>query len=123
MFSRRIPLPELIDFCRVLRHQLAAGIAIKRVLTQQSERGRRSVRGVAGRLSEAIERGDNLSDALEREARAFPPLFLAMTKVGETTGRLAEIFGELEKYFALELQLLRQFRAHTILPIAQFVFA
>src|SRR5262249_9520419 len=64
-----------------------------------------------------------LTDALERENAAFPPLFLAMAKVGETTGHTAEIFGELERYFELELQLRRQFRAQAFLPILQFVFA
>lgn len=67
--------------------------------------------------------GDNLSDAFDKEAAFFPPIFLAMVKVGETTGHLAEIFGELEKYFQLELQLRRQFRAQTFLPAVQFVFA
>lgn len=123
MLTRRIPLADLIDLCRVLRHQLSAGISIQRVFKQQSERGRSSVRAIASRLHVAIGRGDKLSDALEVEHRAFPPLFLAMTKVGESTGYLAETFGELEKYFALELQLRRQFRAQTVLPIAQFVIA
>jgi type II secretory pathway component PulF len=81
------------------------------------------VRAIAGRLSDAIKGGDNLSDAIQRESASFPPLFLAMAKVGESTGNIAEIFGELEKYFELELQLRRQFRSQTFLPIVQFVFA
>jgi type II secretory pathway component PulF len=123
MFTRRIPLPDLIDLCRSMRHQLSAGLSIQRVLKQQSERGRASVRSIAARVSDAIRGGDSFSDALEREQRAFPPLFLAMAKVGETTGHLAETFGELERYFALELQLRRQFRSQTILPILQFFLA
>jgi type II secretory pathway component PulF len=123
MFTRRIPLPDLIDLCRSLRHQLGAGLSIQRVLSQQSERGRSSIRATAARLGAAIRGGDNLSGAIEREGDTFPPLFLAMTKVGESTGHIAEIFGELERYFELELQLRRQFRSQTFLPILQFVFA
>ena len=122
MFGR-LSHADLIDLCRVLRHQLGAGISIQRVLEQQSQRGRGAVRGIAGRLSDAIRQGSNLSTALERESGAFPPLFLAMVKVGETTGHLAEIFGELERYFELELQLKRQFRNQIILPVIQFLFA
>src|SRR5262245_61007431 len=110
MFTRRIPLPDMIDLCRSLRHQLSAGVSIQRVLTQQSERGRSSIRGVARRLSDSIRGGESLAGAIEREQYAFPPVFLAMMKVGESTGHIAEIFGELEKYFELELQLRRQFR-------------
>ena len=123
MLSRRLSLADLIDLCRVLRHQLAAGLSIQRVFQQQSDRGRPALRGLAGRLSDSIRQGSSLSDALEREHGLFPPLFLAMVKVGETTGHIAEIFGELERYFQLELQLRRQFRSQTFLPIVQFVFA
>jgi type IV pilus assembly protein PilC len=107
----------------VLRHQLAAGISIHQVIKQQAERGRRSFRAIAGRLSEAIQRGASFSDALDRDKVSFPPLFLAMIKLGENTGHMAEIFGEMERYFQLELQLRRQFRSQTFLPKVQFVFA
>ena len=32
MFSRRIPLGDLIDLCRVLRHQLGAGLSLEEVV-------------------------------------------------------------------------------------------
>jgi type II secretory pathway component PulF len=123
MFSRRVGLADLIDLCRVLRHQLGAGMALHQVMKKQSERGRRSLRPITGRLSEAMLQGSSLGKALDVEKDAFPPLFLSMVKVGETTGHIAEIFGELERYYLLELQLRRQFRSQTFLPIAQFVFA
>ena len=123
MFSRRLSLPDLIDLCRVLRHQLSAGLTLHRVMKQQAERGRYSFRAVAGRVSEAIQRGDSLADTLDREKAVFPPLFMAMLKLGESTGHMAEIFGELERYYQLELQLRRQFRSQTFLPILQFVAA
>jgi type II secretory pathway component PulF len=123
MFTQRIALPDLIDLCRVLRHQLGAGLAIRQVLKKQSERGRRSLRPITGRLSDALHQGTSLGRALDVETDAFPPLFLSMVKVGESTGHIAEIFGELERYYQLELQLRRQFRSQTFLPILQFVFA
>lgn len=123
MFTQRVGLADLIDLCRVLRHQLSAGLAIHQVLKKQSERGRRSLRPITGRLSLAMQQGTSLGRALDDEKNAFPPLFLSMVKVGESTGHIAEIFGELERYYQLELQLRRQFRSQTFLPIAQFLFA
>jgi type II secretory pathway component PulF len=123
MFSRRLPLADLLDLCRILRHQLSAGLSVHEVLKKQSERGRRSFRARAGRISDALQQGSSLSDALDNEREAFPVLFLALVKLGEATGNLAEIFGELERYYQLELQLQRQFRSQTFLPIVQFVFA
>ena len=123
MFTQRVGLSDLIDLCRVLRHQLGAGLAIRQVLKKQSERGRHSLRPITGRLSDALQQGTSLGRALDVEKDAFPPLFLSMVKVGENTGHIAEIFGELERYYGLELQLRRQFRSQTFLPIIQFVFA
>jgi type II secretory pathway component PulF len=123
MFSRQVPLADLVEICRVLRHQLGAGLGVLRVMQQQSQRGRPSFRAIAGRLSEAIEQGSSLGKALDAEKDAFPPLFLSMVKLGEATGHIAEIFGELERYYQMELKLRRQFRSQTFLPIAQFFFA
>ena len=123
MFSPRVPLPDLVDLCRVLKHQLAAGLHVHQILKKQGERGRRSVRAIATRVSAALQQGVSLADALDVERDAFPPLFLSMAKLGETTGHLAEIFGELERYYQLELTLRRQFRSAVFFPIVQFVFA
>lgn len=123
MLSRRIPLADLIDLCRILRHQLSAGLSAHEVMKKQGERGRRSLRASAGRIGDALQRGSSLSDALDNEQDAFPVLFLTLVKLGEATGHLPEIFGELERYYQLELQLRRQFRSQTFFPVVQFVFA
>jgi type IV pilus assembly protein PilC len=123
MFSRRLPLSDLIELCRLLRHNFSAGLGVVRVMKQLSERGPASVRPLARRLDEAVQQGSLLSDALDREKALFPPLFLALVRVGEETGNLPETLRELEKYFLLEAQLRRQFRSQTFPTILQFVFS
>ncbi len=123
MFSRRLPLGDLAQLCRQLRHSLGAGVGLLRVLRQMAERGPRSARPLMGRVEEAVQRGELLSDALEREKELFPPLFLALVKVGEETGNLPETLRELESYFQLEFQLRRQLRSHTLPIIIQFLMA
>jgi type IV pilus assembly protein PilC len=120
MFSAQLSLPDLIDLCRVLKHNLGAGLSILKVMKQQADRGRRSFRALATRISVAIQQGSSLSKALEQEKNSFPVLFLALVKLGETTGHMPEIFAELEQYYQLELQLKRQFRSQTMLPLIQF---
>src|SRR5437879_2035853 len=102
LFSRRLPLPALIQLCRSLKHNLAAGIMLRDVFRQQSTRGMPSVRPLAHRIAQSLEVGDNLATALRSEKAAFPPLFLSLASVGEETGNLPEIFGELEKYYLLQ---------------------
>jgi type IV pilus assembly protein PilC len=123
MFSRQLALPDLIDLCRVMKHNLSAGLSLQRVMKQQGDRGRPAFRPIASRISEAIDKGSSFSAALDAERDSFPVLFLALARLGETTGHLPEVFAEMERYYELELQLRRQFRSATILPIVQFVFA
>jgi type IV pilus assembly protein PilC len=123
MFSQQLSPDELVVLCRTLRHQLAAGLTLVRVLRQQTQRGPHRVRALAERLLAAIEAGEQLSVALEREDAVLPPLFLAMATLAEETGHLPEVLGELEHYYLLEQQLRRRLRNESVLPILQFVFA
>lgn len=118
-----IPLSSLSMFCRVLRHNLGAGLSPVEVFRQQANRGTLAVRPIAGRVAERLQAGESLGAAFEHERANFPSLFLSMIHVGEETGHLPEIFGEMEKYYSLENKLRRQFIAQSILPVVQFIFA
>jgi len=123
LFSKQLPLGDLVLLCRALRHNLGAGLTLRDVFRQQSERGPVQLRPIARRIAATLEQGDSLDKALKREADSFPPLFLALAGVGEETGHLPEIFGELESYFTLQQKLSRQFRSQSIVPIAQLCLA
>jgi type IV pilus assembly protein PilC len=122
-FSAQVPLSSLIALCRVLRHNLSAGLTLRDVFRQQAERGPRSIRPLAARIRAVLDRGNSLESALEREKASFPPLFLSMATLGEQTGQLPEIFAELEKYYSLQLKLQRQLRAQSVLPVMNYVLA
>ena len=123
LFSRQLPLALVIDLCRSLRHNLGAGLTLVQVFRQMAQRGPRGLRPLAGRAAVALEKGDSLADVLATEKDHLPPLLLAMAKVGEETGNLPEIFGELEKYFLLQQKLQRMLRAKALLPAIQLVLA
>jgi type IV pilus assembly protein PilC len=123
MFSSRLPLKSLIELCRVLRHYLGAGLTLPDVFRQQAKRGPAPVRDMAARVADALEQGDALEDALKREAKMFPPLFLSLGSVGERTGMLPEVFADLEKYFLRQKQLRERFLAQIAWPAIQFFLA
>jgi type IV pilus assembly protein PilC len=123
LFSSRLPLSTLIELCRVLRVSLDAGMPLVKVMRQQAERGPARLRPVAQQISQALDQGTSLEDALARHQAAFPPLFLAMASVGEKTGGMAEVFGELDKYFQLQQKLRRQFITQSTRPALQFFAA
>lgn len=123
LLSPRLPLANLIELCRALRHYLGAGLSLVDAFRQQAKSGARPVRPVADRLAQALARGESLEDALRQEERHFPPLFSALVRVGEHSGMLAEVFGELERYFAQQRKLWRQFIAQITWPAIQFVMS
>jgi type II secretory pathway component PulF len=123
LFSSQLSLKNLIEFCRVLRHSLGAGLSIRNVFRQQAEKGAPAVRPIAGRISEEIEKGESLESALLFERRYFPSMFVSMAIVGEETGCLPEVLKELEQYFLLQQKLRRQFFSQLAWPLVEYVLA
>jgi type IV pilus assembly protein PilC len=122
MFNR-LSLSELIELCRVLRHYLQSGLTLVEVFAQQARRGSPRVRPVAQRIHAVLQTGSSLEAALQPEAAFFPPLLLSLASVGERTGMLPEVFGDLESYFLRQRQLRREFLARIAWPVTQFVLA
>lgn len=123
LFSRQLPLSSLIVLCRSLRHNLSAGLTLRHVFRQQARKGPVAVRPIAGRIAEQLEAGESLADALGEDKAAFPPLFLALTEVGEESGNLPEVLAKLEEYLVLQQRLQRQLVAQITWPVIQFFAA
>src|SRR5438309_823356 len=102
IFSARLPLSSLIELCRALRHYLAAGLTMQDVFTQLAKRSSAPLRAVSARILAGVKRGRDLEDMLKEEAAAFPPLLVAIAKVGEQSGNVPEMFGELEQYYRMQ---------------------
>lgn len=118
-----LPLSSLIELCRVLRHYTSAGLTVVDVFRKQAEKGGAAIRPVAARITADLEDGSSLGDALEKQTHEFPPIFLAMARVGEQTGMLAEVCGELEKFFLRQRELWQRFLAGIAWPVFQFIAA
>src|SRR4051812_40902006 len=105
----RVPLTSMVIFCRTARHGLGAGLSLVDIFRQQSLRGPMPMRPLLQRVRGRLEHGDSLEDALQPERGLLPSLFFDLASVGEHTGRLPEVFQELERYYDLQLSLRRQF--------------
>lgn len=123
MSSGRLPLSALVELCRSLHHNLSAGLAVTDVFEQQASRGPTPVRPVAQQIAIKLQKGHSLEESLKNHKETFPPLFLSMCRVGERSGNLPDIFGELEKFFVLQQRLSRQFWSKVSWPLVQFVLA
>ena len=121
MFTR-LPLSALLELCRSLKHYLGAGLTLVDAFAHQQKRGGK-VGEVSGLIVAELREGDSLESALKKHAKRFPPLFVNLAGVGERAGMLAEIFGELERYFARQQKLKREFVGRIAWPLIQFVLA
>src|SRR5262245_16759933 len=109
LFSKSIPTSAMMNFCRMSRVGLDAGLSVSDVFQQQARRGPLPVRPFAGRVPERLSKGESLKDAVQPERDRLPPLFVALTGVGEETGHLTDSFRELEDYFEQQYTLRKNF--------------
>ena len=123
MFTPKCPLPALVAWCRTLKHSLGAGLSPVRVFKQQAKSGPRVLRPIAADVAAKLEKGSSLEDAFEPYRDQFPPLFVELVAVGETSGRLEETFDELCQYYEVTDRVRRDFRSQMIYPTIQFVAA
>lgn len=117
------PLNQLAEWCRTLRHQLAAGVSATRALSSLSERGPRAIRLLSARLQKAVVAGRSIGETLDAESAGLPSLFAPMVRIGDETGNLPEILAELEAYLRDDDRLRREFRQQTFVPRLQLFAA
>lgn len=123
IFSRRLTPDSLIDLCRSMRYSLSSGRMPHDTMQLLAAQGPRRVRPVARRVVTELKSGWGLQEALKKQGDAFPPLFLALTAVGEETGMLPEVLEELEKYYVLRQKLRRAFFQEIAWPVFQLFAA
>jgi len=124
LFTPRIRTKALAGFSRRLATSLEAGVDARRVFAQ--EVGRATGLGARGRLqavSDAVQRGESVSDALGAAEDYFPPLFLEMTRVGEEAGQLSETLALLAEHYEGRVRLGRVFLASLVWPLIELTLA
>jgi len=99
----KVELVDLILFCRQMYTLLRAGVPIMQALRglRESTQNLTFVR-ILTAVGEGLDTGLDLSTALKRHPKVFPPLFISMVQVGETTGSLEDVFQQLSAYLERE---------------------
>jgi type IV pilus assembly protein PilC len=123
-FMKTVSASDLAVFSRQLATMISSGMSILRalyVLEDQTENDLLKDTIVAVRKD--VEAGLPLSDAMARHPKVFNPLFVAMTRAGETggllEGSLLRVADQLEKDASLK----RQIRSAMIYPTLVIIFA
>jgi type IV pilus assembly protein PilC len=121
---RGIKARDMAIFSRQFATLIESGMPMLRSLhtledQTQDERLRDAITGIR----QDVEAGSSLADAMERRPQIFDPMFRAMVRSGESSGRLDEALDrvafQLEKLDALK----RQIRSALMYPGFVFAFA
>jgi len=116
----RLGLKNLGGFSRQLATMLNAGLPIRRALAVVEKSARPPTKGIYQRVGMAIEQGDSFSQALEREGRAFPPLYIRLVHMGEVVGSLDKVLLRLAEYYDFVRAVWRKLFTRLVYPLIQF---
>ena len=112
----------LMMFSRQMYTLMRAGIPIMRALSGlEQSAGTPAEAKLMRELSASLDAGLDLSASMARRPDVFDNFYVAMVKVGETTGRLEEIFMSLFKH--LEFQKFMREQVRSALRYPSFVVA
>jgi type IV pilus assembly protein PilC len=116
----RITTSELAQLCRRLSTALEAGVDVRTVFAREVQRARGlRARARVQAVSQAIQRGESVAEALGEAEGFFPSLFCEMAEVGDQTGHLGETFRHLAEHYEGLLQMRRSFLAAITWPLIQ----
>jgi type II secretory pathway component PulF len=109
---------DLIDFSNNMGVMLRAGVPLIQSLSELHEdMGNRYFKNVIKSMVDNITAGDSFNEAMAREPRTFPDIYVNVIAIGEETGLLDNVFFDLARHFKRLDDLILQTRKAFIYPI------
>ncbi len=113
----KIRLRSVARFTRQMSTYQDSFVDVRKALNSMSQNARDSqLRSSLRRVSERVNEGYTLFEAFGAEGNRYPEIFLRMTKVGEESGALAQIYRNLADYFDQQVSMRKRFFLKLIYP-------
>ncbi|MDW8469730.1 MAG: type II secretion system F family protein [Burkholderiales bacterium] len=120
LLAPRVALSDLVLFSRQMHTLLKAGVPMRRALAGLHESATNpTFREVVADLRASLDAGRELSQAMLRHPDVFTPFYVSIVRVGETSGKLEEVFRRLFDYLEFEREVRE--RVKTALRYPAFV--
>lgn len=117
-FSRKVKLKDLAVFCRQFYTMLTAGVPIIRcleILSIQIEN--KKLRKATREVSEEVEKGEVLSEAMKKHQDVFPELLVSLVASGEASGNLDAIMLRMSTHYEKDSKINSKVKSAFIYPI------
>src|SRR5213080_65591 len=120
----KVALADLVIFTRQLATIIDAGLAMVQSLQALADQTTNKVmRDVIRDVCTRVESGDNFSDALQKNPKAFNRLYVCMVAAGEKGGLLAEILARLATYLENTARLRKKVKSAMMYPTVVTIVA
>ena len=118
LFPPRVETPDLIQFSRQMHSLTRAGVPLLSAINGMAAntRNRTLSRTLAG-VAEQLQAGHDLSSSLARFPEVFSVFYVSLVRVGETSGRLDEIFRQLAGYLERDYRTRKKVRTAMRYPL------
>jgi len=123
-FGQRVPVTSLTVFTRQTATLTEAGMPLLRGLrTLEEQEENRTLRRVIASVSESVENGSSLAEALAQFPKVFNPLYLNMVKAGELGGALELTLNRLAEFMEKAQKIKGKVKAAMFYPCAVMIVA
>jgi type IV pilus assembly protein PilC len=123
-FGGKVKLQDLAIFSRQFATMINSGLSLLRALTilaEQTESAELS--RVIDEVRTDVEAGRALSAALAEHPKAFPKLYIAMVRAGETAGMLDQVLLRVAENLEKDVALRSKIKAAMTYPVIVFILA
>ncbi len=116
--ARKVKRSDLITFFFNLEQLLRAGVPLLECLGDlRDSMDDQRFREIVANMVESIQNGMKLSQAMAEHPDAFDKIFLSLTRAGEESGRLADVFGHLTEALKWQDEMASQTKNMMIYPV------
>lgn len=122
LFPPKIPLIELLNFCREMVALSGAGVPLIDAFRQLAQTAHtHTVKEILSAIVDDLIAGKTLAASIKNYSQTFSPIFISIIEVGETTGNLNEAFEQLGAYLESTINNRRRLKTVTRYPIIVIV--
>lgn len=116
--TTKIKLNELADFARQLSVMLGSGVSLTRAIAIMMRRKRKpKIQQAYENIYRMLQQGNTLSDAMEAQGKAFPPIMINMFRAGESSGQLDRAAARVAVQFAKDYRIQNKIKSASMYPI------
>ncbi|MEM9881868.1 MAG: type II secretion system F family protein [Planctomycetota bacterium] len=114
---RRVPRPTIIAFAHQLAVMVDTGVPISEALACIAEQcDDEAFRAVVRDVADHVEAGGELSTALKKYPRAFPPIMISLVRASEVSGTMGPMLERVSRYLGKEFQTYKKIKGALTYP-------